>query len=162
MIQRLMVRDWGPYAEKSVSFSEGKNVILGSNFSGKTSLVNAIFYALTGEALIPKGKTKAADFAKAASRDSIVELDIKVGDGEYRIRRRPTRKQSHLLKMQGGQEVSEIASGPGVDLRVAQVLGFGTAELTQAVFMKEGAVAEYLADTTPDKRKKFVKAIEYK
>jgi len=79
MIQRLMVRDWGPYAEKSVSFSEGKNVILGSNFSGKTSLVNAIFYALTGEVLAPKAK--AADFAKAASRDSIVELDIKVGDG---------------------------------------------------------------------------------
>ena len=99
-----MVRDWGPFAEKSVTFSAGKNVILGKNYSGKTSLVNAIYYALTGDVLAAKAKQE--DFAKAKSKDSIVELDIEVGEEAYRIRRRPTRKQFHLLKVEGGEEVS--------------------------------------------------------
>jgi exonuclease SbcC len=157
MIQRLRVRQWGPFDDSTIEFDEDKNVILGDNFSGKTSLVNAIFYSLSGEVLAPKAKP--ADFAKANSKDSIVELDFTINGSTYRIRRRPTRKQSHLFEMQDGVEKTEIVSGPGVDLRVAYILGFGATEMSRAVFMKEGDVAEYLASTTTGKRKDFVKSI---
>ncbi len=157
MLTRLMVRDWGPFDEKTVEFKPGKNVLYGKNFSGKTSLVNAMFYALTGEVLAPKAKP--ADFVKASSRDSIVELDLTLGTQTYRARRRPTRKQSHLLKLEGGSEVSEVASGSSVDSKVADLLEARAPELTQAIFMKEGEIPEYLASSTPMKRKEFVKSL---
>ncbi len=157
MITRLAVRDWGPFEQKAVEFKPGRNVLYGKNFSGKTSLVNAMFYALTGEVLAPKAKP--ADFVRAASKDAVVELDLTIGGEAYRVRRRPTRKQSHLLRLEGGSEVSELASGSSVDLKIAELLQARFPELTQAVFMKEGEIPEYLASSTPMKRKEFVKSL---
>ncbi len=156
MLVRLRVRDWGPFQERTVEFEPGRNLIYGKNHTGKTALLNAIFYALTGDVLAPKAKGR--DFVRADSRESIVELDFVAGE-PYRVRRRPKQRQSHLMRLEGGREVTEMASGSDVDSLIAELLGLEMPEMTQAVFMKEGAIAEYLSESTPGKRKKFIKSL---
>ena len=44
------------FDRRDFDLSDGVNLIFGPNFSGKSTLVNAIFFALTGKPIVPKGR----------------------------------------------------------------------------------------------------------
>ena len=57
MIQKLRVENWGHFDSYEVDFSQGTNCLFGANQSGKTTLLNAICFGLTGKTLSIKTKS---------------------------------------------------------------------------------------------------------
>lgn len=67
-IQSFSTEQFAGIVDKEISFSDGINVILGNNESGKSTIVNAMYHALTTP-VAPKKTTKkpSADFQKSGS-----------------------------------------------------------------------------------------------
>ena len=60
---------------REFDFSDGINLILGDNYSGKTSLIQAIYYGLFGEMFYDKEST-AIQLRKEDKKNATIELDI--------------------------------------------------------------------------------------
>ena len=51
MIESVEMENWRAYEQRSIDFNAGVNFIVGETVSGKTSILAAIAYRLTGEAV---------------------------------------------------------------------------------------------------------------
>jgi len=147
MLLRLKVENWANREDFEVRFKEGCNLIYGLNYSGKSSLLNAVFYALTG--VLPHGLSPGAMVRKGA-KEATVELDFQDSKGNvYRVRRviKAGRKKgdAHLYPLEGGKESEEIISGDReVSEEVLRRLGVGLGYFLRVVFMREGDVYRFL------------------
>ena len=102
--KKLIINAFGPYAGKEeLDFSLLKEnnifVICGPTGAGKTTIFDAISFALFGEA---SGKSRSIDSLKsdqaAKSEVSYVTLEFLVRDKEYKITRYPTQKVEKVKK----------------------------------------------------------------
>ena len=152
MLLRLKVENWANKEDFEVKFKEGCNLIFGPNYSGKSSLLNAAFYALTG--ILPHGLAPGFMVRKGAG-EAVVELDFQDSKGDvYRVRRviKAGRKKgdAHLYPLVNGEEREEIMSGDReVSEEVLKRLGVGLGYFLRVVFMREGDVYRFL--TKPEK-----------
>ena len=53
-LEKILLKSFGCFSRRDFELSEGINLIFGPNFSGKSTLVNAIFFALTGKPIVPR------------------------------------------------------------------------------------------------------------
>lgn len=152
MLLRLKVKNWANRENFEVRFMEGCNLIFGPNYSGKSSLLNAVFYALTG--VLPYGLFPGAMVMKGAE-EAVVELDFQGSKGDvYRVRRviraGRGRGDAYLYSLVGGEECEEVVSGDReVSEEILRILGVGLRYFLRVVFMGEGDVYRFL--TMPEK-----------
>ena len=152
MILRLKLSNWGIITNQEFKFSKGKNLILGPNFSGKSSILNAIYFAITGAlpSNLPPG-----EMVQKRESEAFVEMDFSTPNGEtYRVRRRigKGRKTAHanLYLIGEGEEKAEVETGGGeVTQAILDKLGIGEKYLLQAIFMREGDI--YRTLTKPER-----------
>lgn len=162
MILRLRVENWTNKESFDVKFKEGCNLIFGPNYSGKSSLLNAIFYSLTGT--LPNELTPGIMVRKGV-KEATIEIDFKDSKGKiYRIRRsiKTGRRKgdAHLYLLVGGGEWEEVVSG---DKEVAEEilnrLGSGPNYLLRAIFMREGDIYRFLAKPEKGLQEEFTKIL---
>lgn len=84
---KLRLENFKKYTSYSINFSEGLVGIIGKNGSGKSTIFEAILFALYGE-LKNKGYKEVIRNANATTKDAVVvELDFEFDGIEYRVSR---------------------------------------------------------------------------
>lgn len=115
LITRLKLENWKSIDSLEKRFTEGVNLIEGNNYSGKTSIIQALFFGLFKETMYKK-RLKPDHLKQEGEQDSMVEIDFIMEDSKYRIRRFITGEKrisvnSHLYKINDqGEQVSELES----------------------------------------------------
>jgi len=79
-----------------VMFPDGRLLIQGRNESGKSTIMEAIHYALYGYPLRPSKKASNEDVINYGRDEAVVELEFSIDDEDYLVRR--------VLKKKGGNE----------------------------------------------------------
>lgn len=104
------------YAESGATFTEGVNVVVGRNGAGKSSIIEAIYFALTGEPLRGR-KEELINFRR---RSFSVELRATYDRGELVISREWPESAHDVLRLNG----SLLAMGTlGVQSKLAELIG---------------------------------------
>jgi len=177
-ILRLRVAGFGPYkSEQIVDFEafddDGIFLITGKTGAGKSSILDAICYALYGS--VPRYKdSKAKLRSDHADTDdpSVVELDFRVGTSDYRVRRSPEYERPRLRG--GGMTLSkstaELAVLTGADWRVetdwtvvaarpvdvstdlARLVGLSKDQFLQVILLAQNRFQEFLAANNDDRQ----------
>lgn len=88
-IKNLNLKNFRNYAEESVEFKDGLNVLFGKNAQGKTNCAEAVFYLCTGvsprvkrdKQLIRHGETQAEISLTADGRYGNISISAVIGDG---------------------------------------------------------------------------------
>ena len=164
---KLVISAFGPYAqETTVDFekisSSGLYLICGDTGSGKTTIFDAISFALFG---MPTGETRSAanlrsDFADPATK-TFVDLTFAYRDKEYRIVRnpryeRPAKRGSGMATEQaaaelhlpdGGVETGSVA----VDAKIRETLGVTKSQYEQIAMIAQGEFKKLLNANTKDR-----------
>lgn len=83
---RLSLTNWKAFEDSEWQFTDGINIIEGDNYSGKTSFIQAIYYGFFGEMLYNE-QLSASKLRRVDGEDTRIELDFKVGEKTYRIKR---------------------------------------------------------------------------
>ena len=169
----LTLSAFGPYAgEVTVDFArlgeEGIYLICGDTGAGKTTLFDAICFALYGEAsgANRSARTLRSDFADPDT-PTFVELAFTYRGAAYRIRRAPEylrpKKRGEGLTRQAAEVAFERPGKPvltrqaEVARAVEELLGIDRAQFGQIVMIAQGDFRRLLSATTDERAEIFRK-----
>jgi len=112
--------------EDRLQFPEGRLLVHGRNESGKSTLMEAIHYALYGMPLRPSKNAGNEDIICYGRDQAIVELEFSIEDSPYLVRRELHRKKTnvHLLnKREPDGSLSRVTTGArNVNNEISEIL----------------------------------------
>lgn len=170
---KLIISAFGPYADKveldlSVLGERGLYLVTGDTGAGKTTIFDAITFALYGEA---SGANRSATMLRSKyalpETPTYVEMYFVYDGNEYYIKRNP----SYLRPKQKGEGmVSEganaelhmpdgrrVTNKKEVDKEIVELLGVDRSQFTQIAMIAQGDFLKLLLATTDDRKKIFQK-----
>lgn len=169
--EKLILSAFGPYASRQeIPFYElgkqGLYVISGDTGAGKTTIFDAITFALYGE---PSGNYRKAEMLQskyaANGEETYVELTFSVGDVFYQIHRNPEyqrpkkrgegwviQKADAVLTMPDG---SVVTGARNVTEKCEEILGLKREQFTQIAMLAQGEFQKMLFSPTEEKSRIF-------
>lgn len=168
----LTLSAFGPYAgETTLDFGElGAErlfVITGPTGSGKTTVFEAILYALYGK-LSKKGMDPASlrcDFLKPDDdRITFVDFTFEISGKRFHIHRQPKQSvakkrgsgrrelgQEALLECVGHEDFLPLTKIGEIDRKIVDLVGLDEEQFKKIVMLPQGAFQEFLVSSTKDK-----------
>ena len=165
--RKLTISAFGPYATATViDFSKlGRNglyLITGNTGAGKTTIFDAIVYALYGEA---SGSTREAKMMRSKYADNemetFVELEFEYAGRLYRIRRNPpyerpklrgegviTENESVVLKTPDGQIITKSKEA---DAKINEIIGVTCDQFKKIAMIAQGDFMKMITTSTKDR-----------
>lgn len=129
-INHLRLINFRQHVRTDIAFDSGVTAIIGENGSGKTTILEAIAWALYGQPAI-RGQRDGIRFIGAGSRAPVeVELEFELGGHKYRITRGLTTAAVYL----DGSDVAVANSISGVNELLTRRLGMSRAEFFNTYF----------------------------
>jgi len=168
---KLTIAGFGPYAgTQELDFaalgSQGLYLITGDTGAGKTTIFDAITFALFGEAS-GEGRTPGMLRSKYTKPEdpTYVELRFLYGGKEYTVRRNPeyeraktrgtgtTRQAADaVLTLPDGSIVTKLKD---VDRVIGQIIGLNREQFSQVAMISQGEFRRLLQADTPQRQKIF-------
>lgn len=155
MIQRLRMVDFKVFHDQELNFGQGTTAIVGPNGSGKTSILEAIEFALF-RSITRKEKAlrKVEEVIRHSRRKAKVELDFiaPVNRREYRVVRtiHPGETNADLFLL---GEKEPVASEPKrVDTEIIRLLGMDKNAFSALTYVRQGEIFKLSRDF-PSKRR---------
>ncbi len=140
ILRRLRARNFMRYKEIELTDlpAEGAIAIIGENESGKTTIGEAIAFALFGETV----KSRATDISQVISWDAEeVETEIEVdagARGRLIVRRRADKRGGHDATLHGDADGPPVASGPeAVQDALREAIGLSFDEFRHSFYVAQ-------------------------
>ena len=167
----LTIEAFGPYRDSvTLDFSKLENhsmfLISGPTGAGKTSILDAMVYALYGEPSGEVRKTDAirSDFAEP-ERMTRVDFSFAIGDAQYRIERLPKqmvakkrgtgmREQNAsatVYEMKDGEWKVIATSAAAIRDTIQRIIGFRKDQFLQVVLLPQGEFRKLLVASTNER-----------
>jgi exonuclease SbcC len=141
-LKRLYAHDFKQLRNVEIHFPEaGRILVQGKNEAGKSTLFEAVYFALFGQALSTEGGARNLDDLIAYDQEKArVELDLQVGDRVFKITRtlvrgKPNKWELEIVRPDGTFE--EIRSLKAVNDRLVRELGFDAEALLNTCFVEQ-------------------------
>jgi DNA repair protein SbcC/Rad50 len=151
-LQRLRLVNFRQHADTEIVFGDGITGIIGPNGSGKTSLLEAIAWAIYGNSAARGDKDSIRNMRAKARSPVRVELEFGLGSHAYRIERGLNNAELY----QDGAVVAN--SLKEVTARLQRVLGMTHDEFFNTYFTGQKELA-VLADATRPERAAFLSRV---
>jgi DNA repair protein SbcC/Rad50 len=156
MITSLALENWKSHSSSHFSFRRGTNILLGRMGSGKSSVLDALCFALYGT--FPKMSRRDQAVENIASigsgaQHATVRLGFEKGGKKYEVERRIGRKISEAEVRLDGKLVQK-GPKPVTDY-VTTVLGVDYELFTRAIYSEQNRI-DYLLSLNPKSRKQEI------
>lgn len=156
-INSLRMQNFRQHARTEMTFDRGITAIIGPNGSGKTTVLEAIAWALYGQPAI-RGQRDGVRFLGAGARAPVeVELDFELGGHRYRVKRGLTTASLYL----DGSDSPVANSISGVNELVARRLGMSRAEFFNTYFTGQKDLAVMAAMGTTERAQFLSRVLGY-
>lgn len=143
------------YAFETIDFRRhGLVVISGDTGAGKTSILDAICFALYGRTPEQSGSR---ELLTLGAEHGEVRLTFSTGAGTWRVTRRLGRgapEPLHLLEAltaDRGEVTDQVTGAAAVGARLVDLVGMGFHAFTSAVLLAQGRFAQFLQSTPRDR-----------
>lgn len=167
---RLEMCAFGPFADKTVidfsKFNHGLLLVAGDTGSGKTTIFDAITYALYNDV---SGSTREANMMRSEyakpNEETYVQLDFSHNNKIYRVKRNPRYQRAKLsgegtteqvarasLILPSGHEVDDLRK---VDQHIVNILGIDKDQFKQIVMIAQGEFLKLLTASSADRSRIF-------
>ncbi len=152
IIGSVRLRDFKSHRDTTVSFGPGINVILGENGAGKTSVLEAISFALFKDY---SGNVEG--LIRSGAQSMSVEVRFTASGRRYRVvRRRGKSSGDAMLYVEEQGKDKELRSGDsGVDEEIEAIIGIDRYLFSNAVYVRQGEIERLLTET-PAKKKQLI------
>jgi len=150
MIQRLRLQNWRSHSDSEFVFSSGVNALLGIMGSGKSSVMDALCFALFGTfPALNQKKIKLDEVIRARPQQqtsALVELDFKTRNGEVYtvLRQLELNKGTKRAELRKGSQLVEGPSPQGVNVRITKLLKVDYDLFSRAVYSEQNQLDQFL------------------
>jgi exonuclease SbcC len=144
--------------QDKMGFPDGRMLVHGRNESGKSTILEAIHYALYGFALRPTKRAGKEDLICYGKSSAVIELEFSIDDAEYQIRRELKRKGSnvHILNRRDGDgSLSRVTRGAtAVNSHILEILhGIDSDALLNSCLVEQKELGKLEASNKQDRIK---------
>lgn len=154
MIESLTINNWKAFTKKTFEFQNGVNFLVGKNGAGKTTVLEAICLALSGDTTHPNFLALIRD----KGQPTTIDLNFKIGNDTYVVTRtfgHGVRKRSELKS--NGRVIS--SSWDSVSQKIMALLGIETSFFKRLIYMPEGEIYRYIQEPPDDSLNKRIQYI---
>ena len=146
-LEKIILRDFGCFqGERDFELTEGINLIFGPNFSGKSTLVNTIFFTLTGKPIFPRVDAAAIKNPYAKQGTGTAGLQFAENGSQYQLFRATGRRILLRSPMASGWQIhfdeSRVTTAAS---QLQERFGLSHQHLALTAFLREGEIFEFLA-----------------
>ena len=172
---KLTMRAFGPYAGETVIDFEklqGRHLFLicGPTGAGKTTILDAMCYALYGKTSGDRtGEKMRSDYSDSSERTEVV-FDFMLGDKTYRATRSPAQMvdkkrgsgqtlaamQASLSKLEDGKEINTLRTG--IEEAAGKLIGLNADQFCQVILLPQGDFRKLLV-AKADEREAILKQL---
>ena len=169
------MRAFGPYAGETVIDFEklqGRHLFLicGPTGAGKTTILDAMCYALYGKTSgDPTGEKMRSDYADSSERTEVI-FDFMLGDKTYRATRSPAQMvdkkrgsgqtlaamQASLSELEDGKEINTLRTG--IEEAAGKLIGLNADQFCQVILLPQGDFRKLLV-AKADEREAILKQL---
>ena len=151
LLERIRLKTIGCFEARDVELQKGVNLIFGPNFSGKSTLVNAIFFTLTGKPIVPRVDTSAIAQAKADT--GTAGLQFVTAGKRYQLFRATRRRLQLRYERDGAWHVVfDDNRIKATEAYLQEHFGIRHEQLALTTFLREGEIFEFLARQSTTRR----------
>jgi len=165
IIHSLSVSGFGIIGDRiELGFPEEcKLGILGSNESGKTTLLEAIEYALYGLRRGPSAEEQRENVVTWGKEEARLKIEFTSGQERYVLERAISVKSGHrvrLVQVTGGKEdaATSLTSVKEVESKIEQIIGMDRDSFTRLVYVKQKDL-DALRDLAKSKREQLINKV---
>ncbi len=154
IIRQLELKNFLSHDHSIINFDKGVTVIYGHNGAGKSSIIDAVKFALFGE----KRGGHIEDLIRRGTQDMEVDLDFEIGPDQYRISRimemgkTGIKTRDATLTMNKSVLSTTVKS---VDDTVADKLGIDKDTFLNSVFVEQGEIDTLISKTRAERETTF-------
>jgi len=151
LIKEIELKNFGIH--RSLNFSAGSEPVIGligRNGSGKSTILNALRYAYTGDL---DGTIESA--VTAGQEKGYVRVEFEK-DGEIGILKRDVGKSPRRELTWSGEKFTSVKD---VENRLSEILGVDKKAFSNACFLKQGSLNELLFGTESNREQLFIKLV---
>ncbi|MCK5628488.1 SMC family ATPase, partial [Candidatus Bathyarchaeota archaeon] len=152
MIESLHVEGFKSHENSDISFCTGLNVFLGEVGAGKTSILEAVSFALFGKY---SGGLAQTGLIRRGGKEAEIRLVFSVNSDKYKVERRIYSKKAQKAKLfiLNKEEWKSLVDGANsVTKSIEDLLGVDSSTFLAAIYASQGAIKEML-QTQPGKRR---------
>ena len=160
ILDRLVLKNFKRFRDAEIFFKDGITGVLGNNGTGKSSLVQAIFFALYGvQATGISADYVVSSFASPKDKCE-VRLEFRIGGDNFTVVRTFKKGKSANHDASFYREKKLVATGVSqVETEVKRTLGMGPVDFKNTIYAGQKDLLTLL-ETTPGKRKEwFLRAL---
>lgn len=151
-LKSLTIRNLFQYKEANIPFSSQINLIVGANGSGKTNILNCIYYAITGDLPFKK---ELCIRRNADSNDAYVILVLDFKGKELVITRNLKEKAKAIFdgkEFFGNAEIASLLQGIGLKRNV----------FDNCIFLRQGEIRKFINATPKERIQLFLEILDIK
>jgi exonuclease SbcC len=160
IIDRIVLKNFKRFRHQEIRFSDGITGILGNNGTGKSSIVEAVFFALYGVQATGISSDYIVSSFAGPKEKCEVRLDFRIGGDEYTVLR--TFRKGKIVQHDATFHKAGKLRATGVsqvETEVRRVLGMGPVDFRNTVYAAQKDLLTLL-ENTPGKRKEwFLRAL---
>lgn len=149
---KLRLNNFKSYEDTTIKFDKGISVIVGENGAGKSTILEAISFALFKQ----HTAKKIDDLIRNNAESMTLELDFISGGKEYRIIRDKTKSQMKSTiftkTSSNGQFIPLCTGDKEVSNQVKQILDIDSDLFLNAIYIRQGEIAELIDKTSAEKK----------
>lgn len=154
--QRIHVQNWRCFTDESVRFEDGVTVLYGNNGSGKSSLLEAAFFALYGSDALETGTTM-DDVVTTDEDTAQVTLSFAHRGESYEVTREiriraSTTQSADLTTPPGQPDLDQIGA---IDELIEEELRLNAEDFLNSAYVQQGDVSR-LIEATPKQRQRII------
>jgi exonuclease SbcC len=152
VIERLVLKDFKSHEASDIAFTSGLNIFLGEVGAGKTSIFEAISFALFGRYA---GSTTQSGLIRRGAETAEVAVTFTTRSGRYRIDRTIYAEKPQQAKMWlcvGEEWQLAVEGATAVSKSVEEFLSVDTSTFLAAIYASQGEIKEML-ETQPGRRR---------
>ncbi|MDR1819596.1 MAG: AAA family ATPase [Methanobrevibacter sp.] len=165
IIEKITLKNFKSYLDTTIDFQQGINIIIGENGAGKSSILEAISFALFKKHsgvlndLIKLDKNKDLEKRKKMS----ITLEFRINGILYKVKRERTKTSSKAFLFvedkSSGNEYNNfirLVSGDNeVNKEIQNILELDSELFLNAIYIQQGEIAD-LVSKTPSEKKKLI------
>ncbi len=158
MITKLILKNWRSHSNNVINFAEGTNCFIGSMGSGKSSVMDAICFALFGTfPQLQQRKIKLEDIIMKKPRpqeQAEIEVFFDLNGTEWNVKR-TVRKGKTTAELRKNNEIIESPQPSKVTAEVERVLKVDYDLFTRAIYSEQNQLDMFLTIPKGQRMKKI-------